>query len=217
MLGLIRLDNVTAGYDGRPQIRNISLEVAGGSFLGITGPNGGGKTTLLRVLLGLLKPMEGTVAYYRDGRAVANPAIGYLPQHNAMDKDFPISAGEVVLSGLCTKKRLFARFTAAHRNHATEAMRIAGVESLAHRPIKALSGGQLQRVLMARALVSHPEVLVLDEPDTYVDTLFKQQMRDVLDRLRGSCTIIMVSHDTDYLHVAADSVVQIDETLTPLR
>lgn len=213
MQEIIRLDNVTAGYDGHAQIRNITLNVCRHDFLGIVGPNGGGKTTLLRVILGLLKPMEGTVAYFRDGAPAESLSMGYLPQYNAIDKEFPISVRDTVLSGLNIQKRLLQRFTDKQYRQADYIMRQTGIDNLAERPIKALSGGQLQRVLMARALVAEPEVIVLDEPNTYADNDFMQQMHGIINTASRRHTVIMVSHDTEYIHNNASKIISLDERI----
>lgn len=204
---IIRIGNVTAGYDGRAQINNVTLNVAERDFVGIIGPNGSGKTTLLRVILGLLKPMSGKVEYYRDGHRTNHLSMGYLPQYNAIDHDFPISVGDAVLSGLCGTKPLWGRFKHEHYEMAGRALQFMGIADLARRPIKALSGGQLQRVLLARAIAARPEVLVLDEPDTYIDRQFKDQMHRLLAEINRNCAIIMVSHDREYITAAATKTI----------
>ena len=211
---IITLDNITAGYDGRAQVRNATVSVDKCGYLGIIGPNGGGKTTLVRVILGLLRPMSGTVRYFRDGLETPHLKIGYLPQHNSIDRDFPISVYETVLSGLNGEKRLFGKFTRKHHDMAAETMRMMALDGMGDRPIKALSGGELQRVLTARAIVAHPEALVLDEPDTYIDPQFKEQMHNMLATINRNCAIIMVSHDTDYIKTNAKTVAWVNETLT---
>ena len=204
---IICLNGVTAGYEGRAQITGMSMSVAERDFVGITGPNGSGKTTLLRVILGLLKPMSGSVEYYRGGHKVAHLRMGYLPQYNAIDHDFPISVYDTVLSGLCGTKPLWGRFKREHRDMADRAISAMGIDDISQRPIKALSGGQLQRVLLARAIVAKPEVLVLDEPDTYIDRQFKDQMHSLLAGINNDCAIVMVSHDREYIASAARHVI----------
>lgn len=208
---IIRIDDVTAGYEGRAQINGISLSIHERDFLGIIGPNGGGKTTLLRVILGLLSPMKGSVEYFRNGVSVSHLRIGYLPQYNAIDREFPISVYDTVLSGLCGEKPLWARFTAAQHATAVNALRFTETEDLARRPIKDLSGGQLQRVLLARAIVSNPEVLALDEPDTYIDGQFKEHMHKLLADINHECAIIMVSHDRQYINSNASQIITMNK------
>ncbi len=213
----IRLSNVTAGYDGRAQIRGVCLEVGSGDFAGVTGPNGGGKTTLVRVMLGLLKPMAGTVEYRLDGQAVEHLRMGYLPQYNAIDKDFPISVEQTVLSGLNAEAGLFGRISEQLRERAHKTMMDMGLEGMERRPIKALSGGELQRVLLARAMVSRPEVLILDEPDTYIDDRSEQLMHDTLQRVSRNCCVVMVSHDLQLVESLANVMVSVDETVSVTR
>ncbi len=213
----IRLSGVTAGYDGRAQIRDVSLELGSGDFAGVTGPNGGGKTTLARVMLGLLKPMAGTVSYRRDGREVERLRMGYLPQYSAIDKDFPISVGQTVMSGLNSEAGLWGRLPGQLRERAAETMREMGLEDMERRQIKALSGGELQRVLLARAMVSRPEALILDEPDTYIDDRSERLMHDTLQRISRNCCIVMVSHDLQLVESLANVMVNVDETVSVTR
>lgn len=213
----IRLNNVTAGYDGRAQVRDVCLEVGSGDFAGVTGPNGGGKTTLVRVMLGLLKPMSGTVEYRLDGQAVEHLRMGYLPQYNAIDKDFPISVEQTVLSGLNAEAGLFGRISEHLLERAHKTMMDMGLEGMERRPIKALSGGELQRVLLARAMVSRPEVLILDEPDTYIDDRSEQLMHDTLQRVSRNCCVVMVSHDLQLVESLANVMVSVDETVSVTR
>lgn len=200
MQPIIELRDITAGYDGRAQIRDVSLTVSWGDFIVVTGSNGSGKTTLMRVMLGLLSPMHGTVTYFRDGRpSKERPLFGYLPQYNAIDRDFPIDVFQTVLSGLNGSKGLFARYTAADRHAATRVMERMRIAELSRRPIRELSGGQLQRVLMARAIVAEPDILVLDEPTTYIDKQSWQHMHDILCEQHHSRSIVMVSHDREFI------------------
>lgn len=206
---VIRLDNISAGYNGINAVENISLDISARDFLGIIGPNGCGKTTLVKVMLGLMKPSAGNVRYYRDGNQTDNITIGYLPQHNAIDRQFPISVHEIVLSGLSSGKRPWSRYSASQRSQASEAIRIAGLEGLEKRHVGTLSGGQLQRTLLARAIVSRPEAVILDEPDTYIDNEYQSQMYDILAGLNHNCAIILVSHDIERVTNNAKRVFEI--------
>ncbi len=192
---IIKLENISAAYDGRVVLKNVNLTVAADDYLGIIGPNGGGKTTLIKIILGLKKQTSGNIRFYRDGKEVKNITMGYLPQYSKIDKDFPISVYEVVLSGLASQKKIFRPYSRAQTQQVDKTLEEMQLEELKRRPINALSGGQLQRVLLARALVSSPDVIVLDEPNTYIDKNFQAQMYEMLGRINKQRAIIIVSHD----------------------
>ncbi|WP_051220155.1 ABC transporter ATP-binding protein [Prevotella sp. AGR2160] len=211
---IIMLHDVTAAYGRKVIFRHASLTIYDHDYLGIIGPNGGGKTTLLRILLGLMKPLEGTVTYLCDGKPVKEITMGYLPQYSAIDRQFPISVEEVVKAGLSSRKPLFRSFTAAQREQVEQTLREMELSDLADQPISALSGGQLQRVLLARAVVSNPQVIVLDEPNTYIDRHFQEQMYDMLDDLNRHCAIVIVSHDVTAIEPRARHLVEVDHALS---
>ena len=190
---LIEIEHLSAGYDGKQVLHDINLTVYQDDYLGIIGPNGGGKTTLMRLILGLMKPTEGRIRYYKDGQEVKEIRMGYLPQYNQLDKQFPISVYEVVLSGL--SKSLFSRYTQAQHQQVLDCLERMQLMEFKDRHIAALSGGQLQRVLLARAIVSKPDVVILDEPNTYIDRRFQKQMYEMLEQINKECAIIIVSHD----------------------
>lgn len=210
---LIVLDKLCAGYDGKIAVQNASFTVYEHDFLGVIGPNGGGKTTLMRLLLGLKKPSEGSITYYRNGQIVKDLSIGYLPQYNGIDKAFPISVQEVILSGLSKQKPVLRPFTQKQHQQVQETIGQMGLSGLEKRAIGELSGGQLQRVLLARAMVSQPEVLVLDEPNTYIDQQFQQQMYQLLDQFNAQCSIIMVSHDVGSILQNVKNVVCVNKSV----
>lgn len=190
---LIEIEHLSAGYDGKQVLHDINLTVYQDDYLGIIGPNGGGKTTLMRLILGLMKPTEGRIRYYKDGQEVKEIRMGYLPQYNSLDKQFPISVYEVVLSGL--SKSLFSRYTKTQHQQVLNCLERMQLMEFKDRHIAALSGGQLQRVLLARAIVSKPDVVILDEPNTYIDRRFQKQMYEMLEQINKECAIIIVSHD----------------------
>lgn len=192
---IIQIEHLSAGYENKQVLNDINLTIYSDDYLGIIGPNGGGKTTLMRLILGLMKPNEGTIRYFKDNQEVKDITMGYLPQYNALDKQFPISVYEVVLSGLSKKKSLFARYTKAQHQQVLETLEKMQLVDLKDRHIGALSGGQLQRVLLARAIVSKPDVVILDEPNTYIDRRFQKQMYEMLEQINKDCAIIIVSHD----------------------
>lgn len=188
---ILKLKDVTAGYDEQAVLHHVNLTVNEGDFLGIIGPNGGGKTTLLRVILGLLKPFSGEVIY----PASRQNLFGYLPQNNRFDQRFPISVTEVVLSGLMSEKGLYSSYTRQERHKAWELLDTYGMGNYKKSPIGDLSGGQMQRVFLCRAIISNPRLLILDEPTTYVDSNFEREFYTILQELNKSLSIVMVSHD----------------------
>ena len=195
MTPIIQIEHLAAGYDGKQVLNDINLTVYQDDYLGIIGPNGGGKTTLMRLILGLMKPTDGSIKYFKDGKEVKEISMGYLPQYNSLDKQFPISVYEVVLSGLSRSKSLFSRYPQAHPQQVLDTLERMQLTEYKDRHIAALSGGQLQRVLLARAIVSRPDVVILDEPNTYIDRRFQKQMYEMLEQINKDCAIIIVSHD----------------------
>lgn len=210
---IIEIDNVSAGYGRKTVLEGVSLKVTDHDYLGVIGPNGGGKTTLMRIILGMKKPSEGTIRYYRDGRPAEKLTMGYLPQYSSIDRQFPISVYDVVLSGVSTGHGLFSRYTRRQREDADRTISHLELDNLRDRHIGALSGGQLQRVLLARALVSAPEVLVLDEPNTYIDRRFQRQMYDTLAEINARCAIILVSHDIGTIMQNVKNIACVNHTL----
>ena len=212
---LIEIKNLRAAYDGKTVLHDVDLTVYDRDFLGIIGPNGGGKTTLIKCILGLLKPAGGTIAYHscQPGGADGKLAMGYLPQYTAIDRKFPITVEEVVLSGLAGRKPLTARFTGAEREKAAQVMTRMGLDGLGHRPIGTLSGGQLQRALLGRAVISDPEVVILDEPSTYIDRRFEARLYELLSDLNRECAIILVSHDIGTVLQQVKSIACVNGTL----
>lgn len=190
---ILTLHDVTAGYPGKVILQSVHLEIAEGTFVRIGGPNGSGKTTLLRLMAGLLPPLHGHIVRRRGA------VMGYLPQHRRIDREFPLTAGEVVLSGLHSRKGLLRPFTREQRHAAIDMMDEFGIGQLAAQPINSLSGGQWQRTLLARALVGNPDLLLLDEPDTHLDAGSKEFLHTLLRREATRRTIILVSHETTSL------------------
>lgn len=187
---LLTLKDVNAGYDSEIILKNVNFEVYPKDFIGIIGPNGGGKTTLLKLMLGLLKPYSGEI---RKNPAAGIP--GYLPQYTNIDKNFPVSVQEVVLSGLLKTGKLTGRYTKPQRKKALELLEQAFMADYADKPIGELSGGQIQKTLLCRALISDPKLLILDEPNTYVDSSFEGELYRILKELNHIMAIVMVSHD----------------------
>jgi zinc transport system ATP-binding protein len=187
---LIGIKDLDAAYHRQKVLTNVSLSVCDRDFIGIIGPNGGGKTTLLRVILGLLKPLKGSIEY-----SVERSDIGYLPQGIQVDDKFPITVREVVTSGLGNRLSLARRLKTSERQKVDSVLDTVGLIELSSRPVGELSGGELQRTMLARAIVSSPRILILDEPDTHVDNRFEMELYSLLKELNKQLTILLVSHD----------------------
>lgn len=192
---IIRLEHICAAYDRKQVLEDVDLTIYDRDFLGVIGPNGGGKTTLMKIILGLLKPESGRISFYEGGKEVPTISMGYLPQYNSIDKKFPISVYDVVLSGLNKQKSLFRSFSSEQREQVQRVIVRMGLEGLEKRAIGQLSGGQLQRALLGRAIVSNPSVVILDEPNTYIDKRFEAELYSLLNEINKECAIVLVSHD----------------------
>ena len=194
----IEIGNLSFAYPGTPVLENVQLAIKRGDFVCMIGPNGGGKTTLLRLVLGLLVPTRGTVQVFGQTPLAARRRIGYMPQHVQLDPQFPVRALDVVLMG-CLRPGHIGPFTRADKSRAATALREVGLADFAKRPFSALSGGQRQRVLIARALACEPELLLLDEPTANLDPLVQDEMNELLRRLNERLTIVIVSHDVGFV------------------
>lgn len=203
---IIEICDLAYTYDSTPALSGVNVQINRGDFIAVIGPNGGGKTTLMRLILGLLKPQQGQLSVF-GAPPGSNPArIGYVPQHSNTTQGFPAAAEQVVLMGLAQGKQRGFRFTAAEREAANHAMRRAGVLDLRHRRLNELSGGQRQRILIARALITQPELLILDEPLSNIDPYGRQCILETLTGLDSQTTVVMVSHD---LGITANAVTDI--------
>lgn len=192
---VISVQHLWAGYGGEPVLADVNLSVNELDFVGLIGPNGGGKTTLLKVLLGLLPPMQGQVHIMGKDVAAGRRYVGYVPQTVAFDQDFPISVWGVTQMGRLGTRRLLRRYTDEDDRIVAQALQNVDMLHLRNRPIGALSGGQRQRVYIARALVTEPKVLLLDEPLSSVDVQASKGIYELLSRLNECLTILLVSHD----------------------
>lgn len=209
---LIRLENVDFAREGRSVLSDINFTVDNGDFVAITGPNGGGKTTILRIILGLLRPDSGRVEFFgADGGRVQALRFGYLPQKNAVDSHFPVTVGEVVASGLLAEKGMKSE---TKRRLIDESLAAVDLAELSSRPIGKLSGGQLQRALLARAIVRRPSVLVLDEPLSYIDKHFEDKLYPLIENIARSATVLLVSHEMSRIAGMANRHIIVDHTLT---
>ncbi len=204
---LLSLRSASVGYGNRDVLRDYSLDVARGELLGIVGRNGGGKSTLVKALIGLLPLRTGSLTFYdRQGQPSIRPSIGYLPQLNRIDRAFPIQVGEVIGSGLTGY--VGGEEPSVLLQRAATDLQIA---DLLPRPISDLSGGQLQRVLLARAIVSCPELLILDEPNSYLDESAELLVREAITQrhIQGA-TILLISHDRESVGQQANRIISLD-------
>ena len=213
MKPIIQINNIWANYGKRDILQDVSLIIEENDFLGIIGPNGGGKTTLVKILLGLLKPEKGSIIFYQDGKPVDKIIMGYLPQFSQIDKKFPISAREVIFSGLAHKKSVFNKYNHNDYKRVDEIINQLGLNGIDNRQIGQLSGGQLQRVLLGRAIVAHPQLLILDEPNTYLDSEGEERLYDSLEQINKESAIILVSHDQSSIKRYAKRIALVDTSL----
>ncbi len=213
---VVELSHVTFGYEpGQPSVlEDVTLRVDANDFLGIIGPNGGGKTTLLKMILGLFRPQHGTVRVFGRSPAQVRCQIGYVPQHARMDPSVPTSVLDVVLMGRLNRSSWGLWYGAEHTQAAREALRQTETEDLAHRPVATLSGGQRQRVLIARALAGDAGLLLLDEPTAGVDTHMEHGLTDLLHRLNQRLPIVLVSHDISFVSTHLKRVACLNRSLT---
>ena len=210
---IIQTNGLCAAYDGKTVLSQVDLTVYERDFLGVIGPNGGGKTTLIKCILGLHKPSKGDICFYKDGKEVPEITMGYLPQYNSIDRKFPISVYEVILSGLSKQKPLLQRYNKAHHEQVRQIIARMGLEGLEERAIGELSGGQLQRTLLGRALVSNPEVVILDEPNTYIDKRFETKLYSLLEEINRERAIVLVSHDIGTVLKNVKTIACVNETV----
>ncbi len=192
---IITIKNLWAGYETEPVLQDINLDVQRGDFLGIIGPNGGGKTTLLRVMLGLITPQRGEINILGQPPLQGRAQIGYVPQNIAFDKSFPVSVRDVVCMGRLAKGRLFKRMMPEDEAIVDETLQWVALKAFAQRAVGDLSGGQRQRVYIARALATRPQILLLDEPTASLDAESSTSLYELLARLNESVTILLISHD----------------------
>ncbi len=189
-------DNVTFGYTkDLPVLKQASFEIEEGEFIAVIGPNGGGKTTLLRLLMGFCTPWQGSIELFGQSTSKHPSGIAYVPQNLRFDKQFPITVLEVVLGGRLSSLSWFGTFSQYDKECALHALEQVGLQEYAKKAFGTLSGGQMQRVLIARALAQKPSTLLLDEPTANVDIEAEEGLYELINELKGQHTIIMVTHD----------------------
>ncbi|MFQ6122363.1 MAG: metal ABC transporter ATP-binding protein [Dehalococcoidales bacterium] len=210
---IVRLNDVWVHYDSVPVLEEINLSIGPSDFLGIIGPNGGGKTTLLKVILGLIKPTRGKVSVMGHPPERGRKFIGYISQHNLFDRDFPISVLDVVLMGRYTKAGLFRRYSEEDRRIANEVLKTVDMLDYKDRQIGRLSGGEQQRVFIARALATDPKLLLLDEPTASIDPNMQAEFYELIDSLKQKMAIVMVSHDVSAVSIYVDQIACLNHRL----
>jgi zinc transport system ATP-binding protein len=210
----LTVDQVTVKYNHIVAVHNVSLAVEEGEFVAIAGPNGGGKSSLIKAILDLVPLASGSIQIFGQDHRKAKGLIGYIPQQSVFDSKFPITVRDVILMGrLPASLGFFHRFTRKDERRVDEIMEELKIESLADRPIGELSGGQKQKVLLARALVTDPKMLILDEPTASLDPPSKKQIYELLKELNKKLTILMISHDDERIFDYATSVAYINKKL----
>jgi len=210
---VVSLQDVSFSYGGPCVLDNVSLEVGEHEFIGIVGPNAGGKSTLLKLMLGLLEPLKGKVRVLGEPPERSCTQIGYVPQYPQFSRDFPITVEQTVMMGRLGMSGLFGNYRRHDREVARQAMVETEVADLAGRQLCTLSGGQLQRVLVARALACEPRILVLDEPTANIDMRIETEIFDLLKRFNQRMTIIVVSHDVGFISGYVSRVACLNRTL----
>lgn len=218
---IIEVRDLTFSYGAAPVLEGVNLQVAAGEFLGIVGPNAGGKSTLLKLILGLVEPQSGRIAVLGKRPREATRRLGYVPQYPGFPREFPITVEQTVLLGRIGRRAPAGRLSAwmpvgigkADRRVVQRVLAEVEVADLAHRQVGSLSGGQLQRVLLARALASEPAVMILDEPTANIDLRLESDIFDLLERLNARMTILVVSHDVGFISGYVTRVACLNRTL----
>ena len=208
---LLEMKALSASYGSGLVLDDINFRVTRSDFIGVIGPNGGGKTTLLRIILGLVKPLKGELNF--NDRILEASTIGYLPQISTGDNNYPVSVKDVVLSGLMIRKGLISRMTSADRTKADRIIDDLGLADLKKSSLSELSGGQVQRVLLGRAIIGDPVLLLLDEPGNFVDANFESDFYEKLRHLNKRMAILMVSHDIGTISAHVKSFACVNKKL----
>ena len=203
---LIEIRELSVRYDNVVALEHVNLDIYADDFLGIIGPNGGGKSSLVKAIMGSVKH-SGKITYADSLYRNSKPHIGYLPQVSSFDKAFPISVQEVVMSGLQYEHGMLRRYSRDDRKRADAILEQASLSDLAKRAIGELSGGQLQRVMLCRAIISDPRLLILDEPANFVDNRFENELYNMLHHLSERMAIVMISHDVGTISSVVHNIV----------
>ena len=193
MAYLFEMYSLSASYGANLVLQDVNFKVNENDFIGVIGPNGGGKTTLLRVILGLVKPVTGRMVF--NNELLNGNSIGYLPQMSTGDINYPVTVTDIILSGLMIRKGIISRMSASDKKKADNVIDELGLSGMSESTLNELSGGQMQRVFLARAIIGNPRLLLLDEPGNFVDTSFENDFYEKLKDLNKRMAILMVSHD----------------------
>jgi zinc transport system ATP-binding protein len=196
---VVEIENASFSYDSFPILENVNVAIRERDFVSIVGPNGGGKTTLLKLILGLLVPSVGRVLVFGSTPQAARPRIGYMPQSARLDPQFPATVMDVVLMGRLGMGNRFGPYASADKSAASQALEEVGLAHVRSTAFSSLSGGQRQRLLIARALTCEPELLLLDEPTSNLDLAIESELYELLTRLNRRMTILLVSHDLGFV------------------
>ena len=205
----IKFNKVNFCYDTVPILKDVNFVINRGDFISILGPNGGGKTTLAKLILGLYSPDSGNILVHGKSPVQTRDLIGYVPQFSLFDPNFPVSVLDVVLMGRINNFSI--RYTKEDRFHADKAMENVGINNLKTKPYSDLSGGQRQRVLIARALATNPQILLLDEPTANVDAAIEYKMSSMLSNLKKTMTILLITHDLGFVSELVNKVVCVNK------
>ncbi len=207
---LISIQNLNVNYEDTQVLTNVNLDIYSDDFIGIIGPNGGGKTSLIKAILRLI-PYSGNINYFNG---LQSKNIGYMPQTQSFDRSFPITVKEVINSGLSLSARPVTGYKSKNNlNYICNKMDEFNILHLSRRAISELSGGELQRTLLCRAVINKPRLLILDEPTNFVDNEFEAELYHLLKKLNDEMAIIMVSHDLGIVRDFADNVVLINKSV----
>jgi zinc transport system ATP-binding protein len=210
---IVSLENVWVRYNGVPALENVNLIVNQNDFLGIIGPNGGGKTTLLKVILGLVKPSRGNVKILGAAPEKNRKFVGYVPQRSQFDRDFPVNIQDVVLMGRLGHTGCCKRYRDKDKMIVNDALEKVEMLDLRERQMGQLSGGERQRVYIARALVTEPKILLLDEPTASIDKPTQTEFYELLRNLKKKLTIVLVTHDIGVISVYIDKIACLNRKL----
>ena len=209
---LVSLHDVTVAYDGCIVLDRVNLEIGDSDFIGVIGPNGGGKTTLVKTIVGVL-PYSGSIDFTPALFRGSQRLIGYMPQQTKFDRAFPISVREVVMSGLQSGHGFWSRYTSNDRKKVSALLEMAGINDIADNQISEISGGQLQRAMLCRAIITEPKLLILDEPTNFVDNRFENELYTMLKQLNERMAIVMVSHDIGTITSVVKEIVCVNRTV----